>query len=124
MDESDPTGVPDAKALASHWGSFLDALVAVGLITADEALRRRLERGDRLPPAEIAALIRTAHRECGGALDRTAWREFRTARMRKFGRSVPSESTVIGRLEAADFTDAVAIALRTATEADAREATQ
>jgi hypothetical protein len=101
-------------ALISQWGSFLDALVAVGLITADEALRRRLVRGDRLTRDEIAALIRSAHRENGGTLDRAAWRRFRTGTARETGRSVPHETTVVDRLDAVDFDAAVAIALRMA----------
>jgi hypothetical protein len=109
-----PEGVPDVGALISQWGSFLDALVAVGLITADEALRRRLVRGDRLTRDEIAALIRSAHRENGGTLDRAAWRRFRTGTARETGRSVPHETTVVDRLDAVDFDAAVAIALRMA----------
>ena len=116
-----PRGVPDVGAFASHWGTFLDALVAVGLISSDEALRRRLELGDRLPSEEVAALVRSAHRQDGGAVDRATWHEFRSARMRDTGRSVPSEETVINKLGAADFDDAVAIAIRMGPESAPRE---
>lgn len=42
-------GVPDQRAIAGHWGSFLDALVAAGLISTAEAQRRWLALGYRHP---------------------------------------------------------------------------
>lgn len=102
---------------APHWGTFLEALVAVGLISADEALRRWLERGDRLSTEEVAAIVRTARRDCIGVLEENVYEEYRKAKAVELGRSFPSSRTVIDKLGAPSFDAAVAIAERMATGA-------
>ena len=107
-----PEGVPNDGTVTSRWGTFLDALVAVELISDDDALCRRLERGDRLPTEEVAAIVRTARREHGGELNHDTYEAFRKAKSRELGRSVPRALTVINRFGARNFDHALELAER------------
>ncbi|MGA2471799.1 MAG: hypothetical protein ABSG64_14050 [Solirubrobacteraceae bacterium] len=108
-------GLPGDHAIDRHWVTFLDALVDLGLVSSDEALRRRLARGDRLPLDELAALLRAAVRSCDGDLGYATYDAFRKRKSIELGRSVPCVDTVLVRLGARTLDEAVKIAEGMAT---------
>jgi hypothetical protein len=80
-------------------------------IDASEAARRAFQRGEDMPPEVIAWWVRQARDDLGAAISDRAYRAWRKREGSRRGCCIPCTTTVIEKLEACDFRDAVGKAI-------------
>lgn len=111
FEDREPASVPSADTIVSLYGSFPDALRDAGVISEDEARRRRFRRGEDMPPALVAWWVREALEELKDGISERAYGAWRRTEGPRRGCCIPSPVTVVSKLNASDFDSAVGEAL-------------